>query len=51
VNKEVIDFFHEAIDATVIVVSNPREKVVDGFFHTVGCNFLPVIRRAGESRK
>ena len=30
-NKEVIDFFYEAIDATVIVVSNPREKVVDGF--------------------
>ena len=28
----MIDFFHEAIDATVIVVSNPREKVVDGFF-------------------
>jgi len=32
VNQEVIDFFHEAIDATIIVVSNPREKVVDGFF-------------------
>ena len=28
----MIDLFHEVIDATIIVVSNPREQVVNGFF-------------------
>jgi hypothetical protein len=32
VNEEAIDLFNEVIDATIIVVSNPREKVVNGFF-------------------
>jgi hypothetical protein len=32
VNEEVVDLFHEIFDATIIVVPNPREKVVDGFF-------------------
>jgi len=31
VNEEVVDFLHEVFDATLIVVPNPREKVVDGF--------------------
>ena len=31
-NEEVVDLFHEVIDATVIVVSNPREKVVHRLF-------------------
>ena len=31
-NEEVIDLGHEVIDATIIVVSNPREMVVDVFF-------------------
>ena len=31
-NEEVIDLSHEVIDATIIVVSNPREQVVNGFF-------------------
>jgi hypothetical protein len=35
VNKEAIDLFHEDIDASVIVVPNPREEVVDGFFQGV----------------
>jgi len=35
VNKEVIDLFHEIIDATIIVISNPQGKVVDGFFQRV----------------
>ncbi|EMA30945.1 hypothetical protein C445_15366 [Halobiforma lacisalsi AJ5] len=30
-NAEVIDLGHEVIDATIIVVPNLREKVVDGF--------------------
>jgi hypothetical protein len=35
VNEEVIDLFHEVIDATIIVVPNPRKQVVDGFFQRV----------------
>jgi hypothetical protein len=31
----MVNFFHEVIDAPVIVVPNPREKVVDGFFQRV----------------
>jgi hypothetical protein len=27
VNEEVVDLFHKVINATIIVVSNPREKV------------------------
>jgi len=32
VNEEVIGLFHKVINVTIIVVSNPREQVVDGFF-------------------
>jgi hypothetical protein len=32
VNEEVVDLGHEVIDAPIIVVSNPREKAVDGLF-------------------
>jgi len=32
VSEEVVDLFHEVINITIIVVSNPREKIVDGFF-------------------
>jgi hypothetical protein len=32
VNEEVIDLFYKVIDATIIVVLHPREKVVDGSF-------------------
>jgi len=35
VNEEVVDLLHEVIDATIVVVSNPREKVVNGFFQRV----------------
>jgi hypothetical protein len=35
VNEEVVDLFHEVIDASVIVVPYPREKVIDGFFQGV----------------
>lgn len=28
----MVDLFHKVIDATIIVVPNPREKVIDGFF-------------------
>jgi len=35
VNEEVIDLLDEVIDATIVVVSNPREKVVNGFFQRV----------------
>jgi hypothetical protein len=31
-NEEVVDLFHKVIDAPIIVVPNPREKVVHGFF-------------------
>jgi hypothetical protein len=31
VREEVADLFREVINASVIVVSNPREEVVDGF--------------------
>jgi len=31
VNEEVVSIFHKVIDATIIVVSNPREKVVHCF--------------------
>ena len=34
-NEKVVDLFHEVIDVTIIVVPNPREKVVDGFFQRV----------------
>jgi hypothetical protein len=36
VNEELIDLFHEVIDASVIVVPNRREKVVYGFLHLQG---------------
>jgi len=32
VNGKVVNLAHEVIDATIIVVPTPREKVVDGFF-------------------
>jgi hypothetical protein len=32
VNEEVVNLAHEVIDATIIVVPNPRKKVLDGFF-------------------
>jgi hypothetical protein len=35
VNEEVVDLFHKAINATIIVVSNPREQVVNGFLQGV----------------
>jgi hypothetical protein len=35
VNEEVVDLFHKVIDATIIVVSNPREEIVHGFFQGV----------------
>jgi len=31
VNEEVVNLGHEVFDATIIVVPNPGEKVVDGF--------------------
>jgi hypothetical protein len=31
VNEKVVDLLHKVIDATIIVVSNPREQVVNGF--------------------
>ena len=34
-NEEVVDLFHEVINITIIVVSNPREEVVDGFFQGI----------------
>jgi hypothetical protein len=35
VNEEVVDLFHEVIDAPVIVISNPRKEVVHGLFQGV----------------
>jgi hypothetical protein len=35
VDEEVVDLFYEIFGATIIVVPNPREKVVDGFFQEV----------------
>ena len=35
VDEEVVDLFHEVINASVIVVPNPPEEVVDGFFQGV----------------
>jgi hypothetical protein len=35
VNEEVVDLVHEVFDATIIVVPNPREKIVNGFFQGV----------------
>jgi hypothetical protein len=35
VNEEVVDLFHEVIDATIVVVPNPREKIADGLFQAV----------------
>jgi hypothetical protein len=35
VNEEVVDPFDKVIDASVIVIPNPREKVVDGLFQGV----------------
>jgi hypothetical protein len=32
VNEEVVDLVHEVIDVTIIVVPDPREMVVHGFF-------------------
>jgi hypothetical protein len=32
VNEEVVDLVYEVIDASVIVIPDPREKVVDCFF-------------------
>jgi hypothetical protein len=28
----MVDLFHKIIDATIVVVTNPREKIIDGFF-------------------
>jgi hypothetical protein len=35
VNEEVVNLGHQVIDTAIIVVSYPREKVVDGFFQGV----------------
>jgi hypothetical protein len=32
VHEEVVDFGHKLLNALLIVVPNPREKVIDGFF-------------------
>jgi hypothetical protein len=32
VNEEVVDLGHKLLNALLIVVPNPREKVIDGFF-------------------
>ena len=34
-NEEVVNLFHEVIDAMIIVVSNPPEEIVNGFFQEV----------------
>ena len=30
-NEKVVDLLHKVIDVTIIVVSDPREQVVNGF--------------------
>jgi hypothetical protein len=32
VNEEVVDLGYKLVNALLIVVPNPREKVMDGFF-------------------
>jgi hypothetical protein len=35
VGEEVVDFVPEMINVSVIIISNPREKIVDGLFQGV----------------
>jgi hypothetical protein len=34
-NEELVNLFHKVIDTTIIIVSNPREKVGDALFQGI----------------